>query len=232
MIISPRVEISYLCPACGNYFYGSSVQSYNTLDSTVLSDGSTISIYRPFWLTRCPKCNEYFAKEHLFKLPKSLCVFPPDIDFSYSQVLKIEKDNLIGRLDGCFDDDEPKFKFIEKAIEKGLYFPVTVLKYKKNVLNIQLHRDLWWEYNRRRSEINDDIYNELCYKLINMMYRNSAEDRLTLAELYRNVGEFDKCNEMLDTIIKNNRLEPFIDRIREEAINKNKKTVTIIKGRW
>lgn len=228
MICDFNFEISYICPACGNYFYGSCVSSYNTVGASFLSDGSMINCYDPFWLTRCPKCNQFFAKEYLFRLPKSISIFPTENNLSYWAKKELENNEHFGRVDGYFGDDEPKVKFIENAIAQGLYFPVLVSEHRKKELNIQLYKDLWWEYNRKRSAQSNDTYTELCYKLISMISPKNDEDRLTLAELYRNVGDFEKCLATLEIIVQSKKYDAFIECIRAEALQKNTNTVKII----
>ena len=139
MIVDFRIEISFMCPACGNYFYGRGVRSYNTFWATFFSDGSSLACYRPFWLTHCPRCKQFFAKEHLFRLPESICLFPPKRGLPYWTKRELENDKLFGRLDGFFGADEPKVIFIENAIAQGLYFPVQVSEcQKKGVQNTAL----------------------------------------------------------------------------------------------
>ena len=58
------------------------------------------------------------------------------------------------------------------------------------------------------------------------------EDRLTLAELYRNVGEFERCLIMLDGMNRNQNTVKFIDAISAEALKKNEKTVVVVEGNW
>jgi hypothetical protein len=221
-----------MCPACGNYFYRSNVRSYNTFGATVFSDGYSHACHNPYWLTQCPKCKQFFAKEHLFEMLESVCVLPMEPHLSRWVKEKIENDKLLGHLDGYFTEEETKADFIEKAIAQGQYFPVTVPEYKKSEHKIRLHCDLWHEYNMHRKEVSDETYNELCHCIINMMEDTIYTKLLTLAELYRNVGDFEKCIELLDGVSRNDNTAKFIDGIREAALKKNKKTLVIIDGNW
>ena len=251
MIIEHNIRLSYMCPACGNYYYGSGVRSYNTFGATVFSDGYSRACYNPFWLTRCPRCKQFFAKEHLFKLPRAV-----ESDFRtagllrltektqdqerrgfFEQMLKqkLEEEKLYGRLDGYFTEEETKIDFIHKAIKQGQYFPITVAEWEKPLFKVRLHKDLWHEYNMHRDKISDEVYLKLCGEIIDMLEgkeRLTPEDILTLAELYRNIGEFEKCILILNGSEKKKGLAEFADAIRMEAEKNNSKTVTVIEGNW
>ena len=230
MIIDDSIYISFMCPACGNYFYGSNVRSYNTVGATVFSDGYSRSYYNPFWLTRCPRCNQYFSKKHLFELPESIRVFPESPHLSRQTIEKLENDKLFGRINGYFDESETKKEFIEKAIAQGIYFPIMVSNYERKKHELQLYKDLWHEYNIDRSGVSEDTYDELCKRLLDMISAIRIEDKLTVAELYRNIGDFKKCLATLKAIQPNERYNIFIERIQQEALQKNKMTVTVIEN--
>lgn len=235
MIIDDRIYISSMCPACGNYFYGSGVRSYNTFGATFFSDGYRRACYNPFWITQCPRCERYFAKEHLFKLPRELQVFPENPRYSFSTRKRLESSKLFGRSDRYFTEEETKMDFIEKAIEQGLYYPVLVSEDEKNQSKLNLLKDLWHEYNMHREARSDEAYEKLCRDIIEILESKTAltdEEKLTLAELYRNVGEFEICLIMLGGIVNNDKISIYTDAIRREAINKNPKTVAVIEGRW
>ena len=230
MLIDPREYISYMCPACGNYFYRSNVRSYNTFGATVFSDGYTTGCHNPYWLTRCPKCKHFFAKEHLFEMLESDCTLPMDPHLSYWTKKKLENNKLFGRLDGYFSEEETKADFIKKAIAQGQYFPVTVLEHEKSEHKLRLHCDLWHEYNMHRDKVSDEIYDELCRSIINMIENKQYTvytDKLTLAELYRNIGEFEKCLNLLDTLKRPNAADKAIDCIRAEAEKNNRLTAIV-----
>jgi len=235
MIIDHRIQISLMCPACGNYYYGSGVRSYNTFGATVFSDGYSRACHNPFWLTRCPKCKQYFAKKHLFELPIPIDVFPENPRLSYRVKKLLENDKLFGRLDGCLSDGETKMDFIEKAIKQGQYYPINVHESEKAQFKLRLHKDLWHEYNMDLDKRSDEAYLKLCNDIIDILESKlflDFVDRLTLAELYRNIGEFEKCLLLLDGMKRNNSTEKFIDAISAEALKKNEKTAVVVEGRW
>jgi len=248
MMIKPfyDLKLTAMCPACGNYFYESEVLSYSCFGATAYSDGYTLASYGPYWLTRCPSCKRFFAKAHIFMLPQSVS---PDFDSAalsrlvekeqneerrerFKQRLeeKRKKEALYGRLSGDFVGEGGKTGFIREAIAEGVYYPVTVNEREKAELGFRLRKDLWHEYNIRRESVSDKEYEGLCHVIIDMIEGKAYlkyDDRIALAELYRNVGEFEKCILLLDFFKKPNAAEKYIERIRGEAIKKNKATVIV-----
>ena len=230
MIYDYRIEISFKCPSCGNHFYGSCVSSFNNIGATYFSDGYSHCNYNPFWLTQCPRCKQYFSKEYLFKLPKNIQVFPEDSNIPYCIKKVLENDNLFGHFERYFDDSESKREFIEKAIMQGMYFPIGVSEDRKKELEVRLYKDLWHEYNMNHFVVSETDYFEICHRLLDMIVVRSTEDKLTVAELYRNIGDFEKCLATLKTIMPNRKYNMFTKCIQAEALRKNTNTVIVIQG--
>ena len=67
-----------------------------------------------------------------------------------------------------------------------------------------------------------------CCKPIDEIQKRIDENLLTLAELYRNVGDFEKCLTTLEIITQHQNYDAFIKCIRAEALQKNVKTVKVI----
>ena len=220
----PRLE--YMCPACGNYFYNSGVRSFSIFGSIRYSDGVSKTDYDPFWVSQCPKCMQYVANEHLFRLP-----FPVSVDFGvdepkFRRPYTVKDNQKYGRVD-CFEGYSRK-AIVEKIIAQGMYFPITVSEASRRSHKRLLYRELWHEYNMHRDEIADEVYHNVCRELIEMPADSSDERfRLTLAELYRNIGEFEKCLAILDGVNAKNVGDGAVERIRSEALKKNKLTVVI-----
>ena len=123
MIIDDSIYISFMCPACGNYFYGSNVRSYNTVGATVFSDGYSRSYYNPFWLTRCPRCKQYFSKKHLLNCRK-VYVYSRKVHIFHAKQLKSLK--MTSFLEGSTDilmKVKPKRNLLKKQLHKEYIFP-------------------------------------------------------------------------------------------------------------
>ena len=219
-------QLEYMCPACGNYFYNSGVRSFSIFGSIRYSDGVRKTDFDPFRVSQCPKCMQYVANEHLFRLP-----FPVPVDFGLEERERrrrytVKNDENYGRVD-CFNGGNRK-AIVEKIIAQGLYFPITVSEKSRRSNKLFLYRELWHEYNMHRDEIDDAVYCNVCRELIEMLADSSGERfRLTLAELYRNVGEFEKCLAILDELNLEKERRDAVERIRSEAMKKNKLTVVI-----
>ena len=219
-------QLTYMCPACGNYFYNSGVRSFSIFGSIRYSDGVSKTDYNPFWVSQCPKCKQYVANEHLFRLP-----FPVSVEFGlddpkFRRPYTVKDNEKYGRVD-CFEGGNRK-AIVEKILAQGLYFPITVSEASRRSHKRLLYRELWHEYNMHRNEIDDEVYCNVCRELIEML--SDSRDirfRITLAELYRNIGEFERCLAILDEVNDESALGGAVERIRSEALKKNKRTVVI-----
>jgi hypothetical protein len=219
-------ELTYMCPACGNYFYNSGVRSYTIFGSIRYSDGVSKTNYDPFWITQCPKCTQYVAHEHLFRLP-----FPVSVDLgldepAFKKRYTVKGDEKYGRIE-FFGYGDGRMELIEKILAQGQYFPITVSEATKKWHRCLLYRDLWHEYNMHRDKISDEVYYGACKELIGMLEgRTDERFRVTLAELYRNIGEFEKCLAILDCLHAE-KMADTVERIREEALKGNTLTVVV-----
>jgi len=50
------------------------------------------------------------------------------------------------------------------------------------------------------NENDKSIYESNCIRLIEMLDKNKIDDKITCAELYRNLGNYTKCKNILETI--------------------------------
>ena len=177
-------------------------------------------------MSQCPKCKQYVANEHLFRLP-----FPVSVEFGlddpkFRRPYTVKDNEKYGRVD-CFEGGNRK-AIVEKILAQGLYFPITVSEASRRSHKRLLYRELWHEYNMHRNEIDDEVYCNVCRELIEMLSDSSnIRFRITLAELYRNIGEFERCFAILDEVNDESALDGAVERIRSEALKKNKRTVVI-----
>ena len=223
-IVEPT--LAYLCPACGNPYYSSSIGSYSIFDPIRFSDGSSEpNFYLPLWVTRCPECQQFFSKNHLFLIP-----FP---DMRSEERIRMvrryrrEKRNY-GSCDNMFMENESKVSFLEKAMKQGLYFPITVGEHQRKKETTELGVTLWWEYNRRQVDCDDEKYPELCKWLISRWDDSErVVDSLTMAELYRNIGDFEQSKVWLDKTEDLKENLPYIECIRKQLEIGNRKPVTL-----
>ncbi|MCX8020480.1 MAG: hypothetical protein N2747_08315 [Chitinophagaceae bacterium] len=126
--------------------------------------------------------------------------------------------------------DSAKFPEIEdyfKALNEG------VALYKEQELYIR--KQIWWAYNDRIREgknpfvdANDEIrWRENCVKLMSLLDFNNINQRLMIAELKRNLGDFEGSLEILQTI-NDPRFEVMKNKIIQECEKQNKRVIKII----
>lgn len=96
-----------------------------------------------------------------------------------------------------------------------------------------IRREIWWGYHDRIRmgmkmyiATNDEaLYHENALKLLAMMDEEDHSDRLLKAELFRNIGEFGKCLELLDGIEE--KLAYAAQQIREACESGKREVIRI-----
>ena len=144
-----------------------------------------------------------------------------------------EDEELYGRLDRTLDENESAVDFLEQAVKAGLYFPITASREKREGLNIKLHMTLWQESNFARDEVSDEKYTDFCKSLIKLLISTKLfvfEKELTLAELYRNIGDFEEAMRQLGRSAVNSKTQTVFDAIKKEIEKKNTKTAIAWEG--
>ena len=228
MIITPpgMQALAYMCPACGNYFYESAVQSYSNFGAVYFSDGVCLGGYTPSWLTRCPRCKQYFAKKHLFKLPKP--VMPREIHSWRDKSPGYDLKEQYGDIDYIYSDKKD-VDLWEEVICQGIYFPITVREWDKKEYEALAYIALWRSYNHSE-EKNDERYIEVCKKITELLWVRNDEQKLILAEVYRNIGEFEESLKYLDSVSDIDSYRDTINCIRNQIEKKNIKTARVERG--
>ena len=239
MYITPIIE--YLCPACGNPYYGSSIASYSVFNITSYSDGSSDMDFS-LWLTRCPRCKSFFAKEHLFRFPLAPRVSQfiryeaSEIRACRSERARAEerrRERLYGSCDDPYWKNESRLEFLESAMERGLYFSPIVSEWDRAKKRIDLYRSLWWEYNRKRKKTDDEKYLAFCKDFIENLLNVGfyiEQRELMLAELYRNIGCFEESLKWLERVRPQEDTEAYVDCIKRQIELGNKKTAAVNKN--
>ncbi len=230
MIITPpgMQALAYMCPACGNYFYESAICSYSNFGAVYFSDGVCLGGYTPSWLTRCPSCKQYFAKKYLFKLPKP--VMPREIRSWREKLPGYSLKETYGDIDHIYSDKK-SVELWEEIICQGLYFPITVRECEKKEHEALLYIALWRSYNHRE-EKNEERYTEVCKKIIELLQVRNEEQKIILAEVYRNIGKFEESLKCLDGVNNTESYRGVINCIRNQNEKKNTKTVRVEKQKF
>ena len=181
----PGPNYIYACPSCGNLIKKTSLMSGNTFNSTLYSDGKRISPMLPELpeLTKCTKCASILWFSKLKELGKHKLG---------------DEDNLQWK-----NADEAKFLTVNDyfvALNNGL------VKNSGDALFIR--RKIWRAYNDRVrngnnlfESVNDEIrWKENCAELIKLLDQSDLNQRIMIAELKRNLGDFEGCLEIVNRI--------------------------------
>lgn len=208
-LIDFNPQIAYKCPNCGNPYIASQYMSYNTFGATFYTDGTCCAPMKPKldWVTRCPKCGEFFAKEFLTEIKP--------IPTTYI----VRKDLArCGRVDDCFD--------VNDAWINGLYFPPATPQDKIAKIHLQLRISRWRYDNHNEPRITG--YKENCLEILKELNPTDDQSRLIVAEINRNIGDFDASIKMLGNIDNYSKYSNYIASIGKYARNKQTNTATLL----
>lgn len=177
----------YLCPTCGNLLAQESILSSNNFGEKIYSDGKRISLMQdeePL-ITICSKCNNIFWFNDLKKIG------------SYDVEEKIPSEWVACEL--------------ARELTVYEYFQAlkTIVRTKDEELFIR--QSIWWGFNDRERNKEefftspDDkvLWLSNAIKLIALLDTSIADQKLMVAELHRNMGNFIKCEEILQSIDDN-----------------------------
>jgi hypothetical protein len=192
----PGPDLIYNCPKCGRKAVRKSIRSGNTIGSVLYSDGKQIAHMLPTfpYFIKCGKCKRFYRLEEKNKIGK---------DYGYMHDRSKMKNT-----------DCARFLSIDEYIEA-----IKLKVYANKDEEIYLRRRLWWAFNDKyrghsceldyinRSESRDmdkgkdkDSYESNCIGLIEILDKDEIDDKITCAELYRNLGKYTECKNILETI--------------------------------
>ena len=180
------------CPHCIKLISRYSLLSGNSNGVKVYSDGKTIKAIAPEFpiITKSTNCKNIFWIKDAKQIG------------SYEL-----------RLFGDSDEENTKkeWKEAESASKLSVYDLISVLGTeitKTKDLEIYIRERIWWGFNDRvrdnkilfTSEKDKMLYTENIKNYIPLLDSNNINDLFTIAELYRNIGNFEKCKELLNEI--------------------------------
>ncbi|MDR0830982.1 MAG: hypothetical protein LBN95_12875 [Prevotellaceae bacterium] len=207
MQIGPN--LIYKCPKCGEFIQNGSLISGNTLHAQIYSDAKQIAGMLPEYpnLTKCQKCNEIFWLSDLKKVD---AYFPV---FLFKDASKNKSNPEWANADYAdFLDINDLHRALEMFLDKE-----TVIR-----------RMIWWKFNDRVrkgkdlfiDETDEHFWQQNCNRLLELFDKNDTEQQVMIAELYRNLGQFDNCLEIINGLPDDfNWLK---DKFREECSKQNK----------
>jgi hypothetical protein len=201
----PGSNYVYQCPKCDQLLSKRSLMSGNTFGSIMYSDGKSVSPMMPEFprLTKCKKCNTLFW---------------------------IEKAKEVGTYE-WHEKENKKWRNVDEAQFLSIYEYFTALKqkiYTSKEEEIFIRIRIWWEFNDRMRN-NDKIFNDDADKalwqdnvnnLLSLLNKKDFNEQIMIAELNRNLGNFELCMEIIDSI-KDSELNWLVQAFNKECAEKN-----------
>jgi hypothetical protein len=198
----PGPQLYYKCPKCKNIVTKGSLLSGNTFGAKLYSDGKQMAPMLPEYPTivKCQNCESFFWLKD-------------------ENEIKSKKENA----------DKAKFLTSEEYLE------AIDSKYYKNEDELKFFRiRLWWSYNDNArenedihlSEIDQNIYENNCVELIKILDQEEINEKIMVAELYKNLGDFDDCKKTLETFDEKFN---WIKELMNNKCNINDKGIFILK---
>ena len=186
--MKPGPNYVYKCPNCSNLLTKASLMSGNTFGAKIFSDGKRIAPMLPEFpnLTKCKKCNTIFWLSKL----KEIGTFGWGADKN-SDWQNADRAEFL-EIDDYYD-----------AISKG------IAENTQEELLIRQH--IWWAYNdriRKGQEIFNDESDELRWienvkKLKILLDKSDINQKIMIAEINRNLGDFENCISIIQSIDNN-----------------------------
>lgn len=196
----------YECPLCKKLLFRRSLMSGNTFGAEVFSDGKRIAPMLPEYpnLTKCPECNSMFWLSNLEEI-------------------------------GSFSSRESRVNSEwEKAIEVEF---LTIYEYQlaieKKVFTTKgeesfIRQRIWWGFNDRIRDGNpifsssEDVllWTSNAYRLIELLDIEELNHKIMIAELHRNLEDFNACMEIINSI-EDPQLDFVKNAFERECLKKN-----------
>jgi len=203
---TPGPDYIYQCPKCSTFLKKGSIASGNTFGATLYSDGKMIAPMLPKFpnLTKCTKCDTILWLSDM----KEIGTCTPWGDGCNSQWENADRVKFLGVTD--------LFRFLELDIVKNDKERETVVR-----------QQIWWTFNdrvRAGKEIfvqdsDEVLWKQNCRRLIELFDTTDVNQKIMTAELHRNLGEFDICMELLNSLDKD--FDWLIKQFKTECDTKN-----------
>ncbi len=182
----------YQCPNCSKNILQWTLSSGNTFNAKFYSDGriEAPGLPQSVFITKCQNC------KFIFWLDKDLEIDQFEDNYLDDQ-LKLEKNDLY--LNNGF--------WAELLDESALVYALENKNFRNDSEEKYLRKNLLWILNKKITnyiDYNQHLWSENTNRLIELIDSNSEKELLLSAELYRNMGEFEKCYEILDSISDQN----------------------------
>jgi len=193
------------CSACQGFFEETNYLSGNTFGGRLWTDGSMMARGLPSgdWLVKCPHCEVYLwidEQENLGEYPDDF--YPDDIDPDDIEngTFILDPDDFDPELKNAKHYEVPSTEEILSVLEK-----VQLPENKERYLRVRF----WWLENTMRRYLFADRMgdereplsereSENIKRLFGLLDRSGEEDRLMMAEIKRELGEFEEAEDLLE----------------------------------
>lgn len=209
----------YECLQCGKPFRRGSMVSGSTLNAKLFSDGKRIMPHLPEFpiLTKCEGCNAIIDIRQQKEIGAHDCETQEHKarkDIPYAKFLSV--DDLYRALEA--------FPEQEGMIRQKIWWASNDLIRDGLKGRLPLSPEEQEEFIRLRGS----KYDENCSALIKFFDPEDQNQRIIIAELYRNLGEFDKCLELINSLDDDNDIKTYLkERFAFECQQGNKFVILI-----
>jgi len=191
----------YKCPHCGELVKSKSYMSTNNFGARYYSDGRMIAEMSPD-IPRIVPCNSCDACFWLEQKHKSGEISTKEAANEKSSEIEFVRFPTIYEYESILENKNYNFKDQE----------------------IYLRQKMWWSFNDRireglplfSSEMDCVIWDKNAKRLIKLFKEKDITQKIMIAELYRNMGDFKKCMKKLDEI-KNHDYDGLKEAFRREC---------------
>ena len=212
----PGPDYIYQCPECSNLLRKGSLWSGNTFGGKLYSDGKMVASMLPAFpnLTKCKKCGSLLWLSDMEEIGTDEWEHR---NREYKTADRVE-----------FLDIPDLFRFLELDIVKCSIEKEKIVR-----------RKIWLAFNDRirtqsffkrkqifTRESDEALWKQNCLRLLELYDPANISDKLMAAELYRNLGEFNVCVKILDSV-DDEDCDWFVEKLKGECEKKNKLLVRL-----
>lgn len=223
-------SLFYSCPTCSKILLNSSIPTSNSRIVDVYSDGRVTTLcphIENLRISKCNHCNTIFWINKL-KNTSDLRINPSDLSKLWLKTIKDPKTDF-------YSNKEIKISWLKWSLELNK-LNIVSLEFldiddywralqeglpSNNEEEVYIRIKIWRAQNDRIRNLktisknyfkNNNIWSDNIKSLIKILDNTKDEHKFIRADLYRNLGEFDLCKEILDEINqpKMQRLKEFI----------------------
>lgn len=209
----------YKCPNCGAYLYTHTLLSGNTFGAKVYSDGKMFAPMLPEYpnITKCGGCGTILMLSRLEPFSEETLSYPQE------EIAKISLwEKWKSLISGTRREAKPSPRYYEceHLSMDDLYRAIDVFP----EIELYIRLMIWRGYNDRVTgrtfvyspsedlRVNYNLldskeYKSNCLALLNLLNKDNREQRMLLAELYRNLGNFKECMALIPKSDRNSYME-------------------------